>query len=56
MERDFLKGGSLGWEEFAEKEKVCYMDVEMLLGCETAVVSFGACQNCFLTVVGQQFC
>lgn len=24
------------------------MDVEMLLGCETAVVSFEGLQNCFL--------
>ena len=37
---------------FVIRGVLCYMDVQLLLGCETAVVSFRACRNCFLKVGG----
>jgi hypothetical protein len=37
---------------FVIRGVLCYMDVQLLLGCETAVVGFEACRNCFLKVGG----
>ena len=48
MEGVFSKGGSSGWEEFVFFLVICYMDVEMLLGCETAVVVLRGRPDCFL--------
>lgn len=38
---------------FVIRGVLCYMDVQLLLGCETEVVGFRRLRNCFLKVGGR---
>jgi hypothetical protein len=52
VELDFRNRGVYYFGEFEEGGLLCYIDDQVLLGCETAVVGFGAFASCFLKMGG----
>lgn len=48
MEADFINRGVYYFGEFEERGVLCYINDQVLLGCETAVVGFEGRRNCFL--------
>lgn len=47
MELDSRNRGVYYFGEFEERGVLCYIDDQVLLGCESAVVGFGAFASCF---------